>query len=65
MIKGIEFFKKIPNLKDWVFKDLAQKFQLEKLQVTENATNFGESGDKFYIVLLGVLEVEIPNPSIK
>jgi hypothetical protein len=31
----------------------------------EKVVNYGEHGDKFYIIILGVVSVQIPNMSIK
>ena len=31
----------------------------------QNCINFGETGNKFYIILKGVVSVQIPNPNLK
>lgn len=39
--------------------------QFEQLSEFRNAFEYGEKGEKFYIVLKGVVSLRQPNPAIK
>lgn len=41
--------------------DLSAAMKFEKLQGMENVINHGENGNKFYIMLKGVVNIQIPN----
>ena len=41
------------------------KLKFQKCQGMTNIVNFGEIGDKFYIILKGVVSISTPNSAIK
>ena len=62
MLKAIPFFQKKVNLKDSNYRDLASRFKFQIGSVQENIINYGDEGDNFYIILLGIVQIMIPNP---
>ena len=62
MLKAIPFFQKKANLKESSFRDLASRFKFQIGNVQENIINYGYEGDNFYIILLGIVQILIPNP---
>ena len=45
--------------------ELATTMKFERLEGMQNCINFGEKGHKFYIILKGVVSVQVPNQGIK
>ena len=45
--------------------EIARHIMIKKVHVIENVIQFGDIGDNFYIILKGVVAVEVPNPLIK
>ena len=64
MLKAIPFFQKKVNLKNSSYRDLASRFKFQIGSVQENIINYGDEGDNFYIILLGIVQILIPNPQI-
>ena len=46
-------------------KELVQAVGCETLEEKIKAITYGEKGDCFYIILKGVVSVQIPNPKLK
>ena len=64
MISKINFFKN-KQIKDQDMKELVQAFQFEWIPEFHNVVEYGERGEKLYIILKGLVSVRIPNPAIK
>tara|TARA_B110000285_G_C15055044_1_gene579102 strand:+ start:123 stop:725 length:603 start_codon:yes stop_codon:yes gene_type:complete len=66
-IKSIPFFKYRDTgvITDQDSYEIASSLKFEKFKAGEKVVNFGDEGDKFYIILKGVVSVQIQNPSIK
>ena len=64
-MKEIKFFKDRSSLKPQDFKDIVSEFQFEKISPFKKLFNFGEKGEKFYVIIKGLLSVETKNPAIK
>ena len=64
MISKINFFK-TKQIKDQDMKELVQAFQFEWIPEFHNVVEYGEKGEKLYIILKGLVSVRIPNPAIK
>ena len=64
LLKKVQFFKDKPISNESML-ELAQSMKFERLQGMQNCMNFGEKGNKFYIILKGVVSVQIPNQQIK
>lgn len=64
LLKNIRFFieRKISE-KDVL--ELVPACNLESFKKTENVIRYGDHGNKFFIILKGILSVQIPNPKIK
>ena len=65
LIKDIQFFKERKGLSIDEIRELASFLQLKSIKALNKAINYGEHGDKFYIIIRGVVSVQIPNMSIK
>jgi hypothetical protein len=66
MLKKIPFFQNLgTELKDSAYRELSKIVQFQQCLAMDNIIEFGESGDKFYIILLGVVSINIPNPKIQ
>ena len=63
LITNIKFFNSISEGKNYqaIISEVAKCLSLEIYEPGENVVNYGEVGDKFYIVLFGKLAVLIPN----
>lgn len=66
----IDLFKKEPffkekKLQDEDLREIAMKLKFQKCHGMTNVFNYGEAGDKFYIILRGVLSIITPNSTIK
>jgi CRP-like cAMP-binding protein len=46
-------------------KELVNMLKFEEYELMENVMCHGDAGDKFYIILKGVVSIHIPNPAIK
>lgn len=46
------------------FKEIAQVLKFEKINGSQNVITHGDNGNKFYIILKGVVSVQIPNPNM-
>ena len=44
---------------------MVSKLNYERFDTLENVIRYGETGDKFYVILKGVVSAQVPNPSIK
>lgn len=44
--------------------EIVAAFQFERIGEFQNVCQYGDKGDKFYIVLKGLTSVQIPNPLI-
>ena len=64
MIMKIDFFKE-RNIKNQDLKEIINAFQFEKYNEFENIFEYGDIGEKLYIIIKGLVSVRIPNPSIK
>ena len=62
ILSNIKFLRRISeeNNSNSIFSDVAQVLTIEIFQAGECIVNYGEFGDKFYILLLGELNVLIP-----
>ena len=65
LIKQVKFFKQMTDLTKSDFRDLASSFKFQFCRGMTNVCQIGDFGDKFYIVLRGVLSIRIPNPTVK
>ena len=65
LIKDIQFFKDRKQLTHDEMRELASCLHLESISAMDKVINYGEKGDKFYIIIRGVVSVQIPNMSIK
>ena len=65
MLKSIPFFKKTTEIKEAAFRDLSFKLKFQKNYAMDKVIEYGEQGDKFYILFLGAVSISIPNPEIK
>lgn len=65
MLKSIPFFKKTPDIKESAYRDLSYKLKFQSNNVMDKVIEYGDVGDKFYILFLGVVAINIPNPEIK
>ena len=63
LITNIKFFSSISEGKNYqtIISEVAKSLSLEIYESGENIVNYGEVGDKFYIVLFGKLAVLIPS----
>ena len=63
----LQLLKKTPNIPEKISsnRDLANKMKLHIGNIGENVVNFGDEGDTFYIILLGIVAIKIPNPAVK
>jgi signal-transduction protein with cAMP-binding, CBS, and nucleotidyltransferase domain len=66
-IKSIPFFKYRDTgvITDQDSYEIASSLKFEKFKAGEKVVNFGDDGDKFYIILKGVVSVQIRNPRIQ
>ena len=64
LIKEIKFFKELPKLGENGLREIASLLKIESFAPLEDVIKYGEQGDKFYIILQGVVSVNVPNPSI-
>ena len=64
IISRIPFFKnkKIPNAD---LKEIIAAFQFEHFGEYEKVFNYGEIGEKLYIIIKGLVSIRIPNQQIK
>lgn len=63
IISNHQFFKK--NIKSREHcEQIVQLMHFEECQEFQNVINYGEKGDKFYIILKGLVSIKIPNPAI-
>lgn len=64
IIARIPFFKtkKISNPD---LKEIISAFQFERYGEYEKVFNYGEIGEKLYIIIKGLVSIRIPNPTIK
>lgn len=65
----IEYFENIPFLKKLSFDrqertELANLFKIETFQGMDNVMNIGDEGDKFYIIIQGVVSIQVHNLNI-
>jgi hypothetical protein len=51
--------------KEDLLPDLVNIMKFESISQFKNVMKFGEIGDKFYIIVKGLVSIKIPNPSIK
>lgn len=61
LIKGLKFFKE-RNIYDLDLQEVTNVLKFEKFSPGEIIMNFGEKGDKFYVIVQGLALVRIPNP---
>lgn len=64
LIKQIKFFKDMPHLTEENITELAQNMQFESCNTMDDVVKYGQEGNKFYIILKGVVSVLIPNPDV-
>ena len=64
LIKDLKFFKE-RNISDDVLHEITNVIKFEKFEPGQVIMNFGERGDKFYVIVQGLALVRIPNPQIK
>lgn len=46
------------------YDDLAANLYLKRFHGQENVVNYGESGDEFFIIIQGIVNVLVPNNQI-
>lgn len=65
LIRNIKFFISISEGKNYltIVNEVAKCLRLEIFEPGENVVNYGEFGDKFYVVLYGKLSVYVPTIS--
>lgn len=64
MLKEIAFFKS-RDLKGPVLHEILMIMDLEHFDQGDTVMKVGEEGDKFYFVVDGVAEIQIPDPALK
>jgi CRP-like cAMP-binding protein len=64
LISEIKFFRE-KNIKHKDMMDLASAFKFHKEEANSNVFDHGDVGENFYIIIKGIVGVEIPNPKIK
>ena len=70
LLRLIDLFKKEPffkekKLQDEDLREIAMKLKFQKCRGMTNVFNYGEVGDKFFIILRGVVSIITPNTAIK
>ena len=65
IIKDNKFFKSLKGLTDKYVKELAQSIEFVQFNKGEDIFEYGSQGDKFYVIMNGLVGVNIPNPRIK
>jgi signal-transduction protein with cAMP-binding, CBS, and nucleotidyltransferase domain len=63
-MQKVKFFQE-RDIKANDFPDIVQSLTLEHFHHGEVVFNWGDYGDKFYIILRGQVNVLIPSPNIK
>ena len=46
------------------FKEIASVLKFQMVQGMDNCFSHGETGNDYYIIVKGVVSIQIPNPSI-
>lgn len=60
-LESVEFFRKLSEMKGKdSLKLCANHLRLDQHEAQKDVISHGEKGDKFYIILTGVLEVHVP-----
>ena len=65
MLLQQKFFKDHPTLSLEDIQEIARLIMVKKVHAMENVIEFGDLGQNFYIVLKGVVAIEVPNEKIK
>jgi hypothetical protein len=65
LIKENKFFKEREELTTQDIKDLAASFQFHEEVQFDDVVTYGEVGDLFYLIIMGSVSVQVPNPEIK
>ena len=65
LISEIRFFQERKEMEKRDLKELLAGFQVIDMAANKNVINYGEPGEKFYVILSGQVSVKIPNPGIK
>ena len=64
-LKNIQFFQSRKYITYTDYRDLSHSLEFIDVPKNQYIINFGEQGDKFYIILKGEVSVLVPNPLIK
>ena len=64
LIKDLKFFKD-RNIADNDLQEITKVLSIERFAPGEVIMNYGEKGDKFYVIVQGLALVRIPNPNIR
>jgi signal-transduction protein with cAMP-binding, CBS, and nucleotidyltransferase domain len=62
---NIPYFKQRKDLDYNELKDLVNQMNFEELQPNEDVVKYREKGYKFYVIIKGVVSINVPNPAIK
>lgn len=66
LIKQVKFFKDKSDLSKSDIRELASLFKFDAHRGLDTVFNFGDTSvNKFYIILRGIVSVQIPNPTMK
>jgi signal-transduction protein with cAMP-binding, CBS, and nucleotidyltransferase domain len=59
LLKDIPFFKERKELAHQDIKEIAANLKFEKRKMDKDVITYGDKGNKFYIIIKGVVSVEI------
>jgi signal-transduction protein with cAMP-binding, CBS, and nucleotidyltransferase domain len=65
MMRDIQFFKERGDVKEADFAEIGQCLTYEYFKNGNSVFEWGSVGDKFYIILQGVVSVQVPNEQYK
>jgi hypothetical protein len=59
LLKDIPFFKQRGELTYQDIKEIAANLKFEKRKMDKDVITYGDTGDKFFIIIKGIVSVEI------
>lgn len=65
MLRDIQFFKERGDVKESDFAEIGQCLTYEYFKKGSAVFEWGSVGDKFYIILQGIVGVQVPNEGFK
>ena len=63
-LKNVQFFKE-RKIKNRDLEELVSAFRFEKFEAGEQIMEYGEPGEKFYVMIKGIVSVSVPNSEIR